>query len=423
MILFLHPAEPSMPDYQAGLCAIVKDEDLYLEEWLHYHRLLGFEHFILFDNESARPLRDTLRHHIESGLVTVHEVAGRSMQIPSYRQCLQQHGARFRWLAFFDLDEFLVLKAHQDVRLFLAEYNDYAAVALHWVPFGSGGHIVRPHGLVIENYTQTLRDEQKRLHVKCIVRPDRTTDVRDPHCFRFCAGSHCVDENRMPVTNALAPFTAGTAQLNHYHYKSQQDYEEKMNKGRADNFALSSSRSLQEFYEQAAEDGAKDYTALRRAPLVHAAVKGPQTSATQHITLRQVNGMKLYEIVERIRDSLTRGDAAGALLYVILAEERYGQVPEYLHAATLALLAAGRPEAALATACTLIRVQPSAPSYYQLFLTQLKNGQKEAAAATGLYLKHTYAIFNMPPDATLAELQRHDKALGLGIWPADAATV
>ena len=41
-----------------ALCCIVKDENMFLKEWLAYHALLGVEHFYIYDNMSAVPVRE-----------------------------------------------------------------------------------------------------------------------------------------------------------------------------------------------------------------------------------------------------------------------------------------------------------------------------------------------------------------------------
>ncbi len=44
--------------YYTCVCCIVKDEEAYLREWVAWHLALGFEHSILYDNNSKKPVRD-----------------------------------------------------------------------------------------------------------------------------------------------------------------------------------------------------------------------------------------------------------------------------------------------------------------------------------------------------------------------------
>lgn len=41
--------------YYASICAIVKDEDKDIREWLNYHFAIGFEHVLIYDNNSRNP--------------------------------------------------------------------------------------------------------------------------------------------------------------------------------------------------------------------------------------------------------------------------------------------------------------------------------------------------------------------------------
>jgi hypothetical protein len=45
------------------LAAILKDEDRFVEEWVAYHRLLGVDHFYLYDNDPRQPLNAILAPH------------------------------------------------------------------------------------------------------------------------------------------------------------------------------------------------------------------------------------------------------------------------------------------------------------------------------------------------------------------------
>jgi len=42
---------PGAP-YELAVCALVQNEAPYIAEWIAYHRLIGFEHFFIYDNHS-----------------------------------------------------------------------------------------------------------------------------------------------------------------------------------------------------------------------------------------------------------------------------------------------------------------------------------------------------------------------------------
>jgi hypothetical protein len=43
-----------------AICALAKDEALYIEEWLAFHFLQGASEILIFDNESTDNMRDIL---------------------------------------------------------------------------------------------------------------------------------------------------------------------------------------------------------------------------------------------------------------------------------------------------------------------------------------------------------------------------
>ena len=55
------------------MCAVgfVEEEELYIDEWLAYHRILGFDYFFLCDGGNNASLGEFLRAHAEAGYVAV----------------------------------------------------------------------------------------------------------------------------------------------------------------------------------------------------------------------------------------------------------------------------------------------------------------------------------------------------------------
>lgn len=78
-----------------------------------------------------------------------------------YNHCLSMYGKECEWMAFIDADEFIVPKKTTDLRPMLAEFEKCAGLAAAWRRFGSNGHLRRPEGLQIENYTRALNDNDR----------------------------------------------------------------------------------------------------------------------------------------------------------------------------------------------------------------------------------------------------------------------
>ena len=44
--------------YNVSICAIFKNEALYLKEWIEFHRIVGIEHFYMYNNNSEDNFRE-----------------------------------------------------------------------------------------------------------------------------------------------------------------------------------------------------------------------------------------------------------------------------------------------------------------------------------------------------------------------------
>src|SRR4051794_18371246 len=82
--------------------AIFKDEGPYLAEWIMFHRLQGFDNFILFDNESTDGGAQVAR------LLGAEVIfwPGKAQQLPAYNHAMHEL-PRGSWAAFIDVDEYL----------------------------------------------------------------------------------------------------------------------------------------------------------------------------------------------------------------------------------------------------------------------------------------------------------------------------
>jgi hypothetical protein len=245
-------------EFSCTICAIMKDENDYVKEWAAYHSIIGVEHFFIYDDDSVKPLRETLAgwedivtvlnaSEVEPGEEvlnwgnrgTKHEIT----QCACYNDCLQRFGNTSKWMAFIDADEFICLNKHNTVREFLEDYDEFDAVLLNWKTFGSSGHYKKPQGLVIENYTRCRKLDTC---IKTIVKPSSNPLFLHMH---FCVFGR--EEQRRMVTvdkvphpkrrtkyprhnssyyntfkwsHSRRPPRSAVACLHHYKYKSFEEY-------------------------------------------------------------------------------------------------------------------------------------------------------------------------------------------------------
>ena len=234
-----------------AICAVFKDEAAYLREWVECHQLMGVEKFFLYNNHSSDRYLDALQAYMLAGSVVVHEWPRHPAQLEAYAHCLATHGADADWIAFLDIDEFLFAPDARRLPDVLADYAEYPAVGVNWVMFGSGGHVEKPQGGVLENFLRRgelddglpyphlrLPDGSYRsenTHVKSIVQPSKVIACGNAHHFRYRDGTLAVDENKQPIEGSFSSkVSVARLRINHYWSKSESECRHKFGRGFAD---------------------------------------------------------------------------------------------------------------------------------------------------------------------------------------------
>jgi len=198
---------------------------------------MGAERFFLYDNASTDDHREVLAPLIASGAVIPHDWPKWPAQLQVYADCLERHGEESRWIAFLDLDEFLFSPTGRTVAELLPEFEEFPALGVNCVPFGTSGHATPPPGLVIENYVRRCRlDHPRNRIIKTVLDPRRAVSPgNDPHFFRYLDNERAVDENKDRIQgHQTTEVSCSLFRVNHYITRSQAERERKLYRRLAD---------------------------------------------------------------------------------------------------------------------------------------------------------------------------------------------
>lgn len=218
-----------------AVCAIAKDEGPYFKEWIEWHLGKGVKRFYIYDNGSTDSTREVLAPYIESGIVEYNWYPGHRRQIAAYDDCIERHRYDTLWLAFIDLDEFIVPVADPDIPTFLSRFADRPAVEINWLIYGSGGQERKSDAPVMERFRRhSLPGHPLNRHVKSIVRPRKVYTMTGCHeasrIWGLAADSHGESirrnfRDREPQQDVI--------RINHYAVRSREEFIEKQTRGRA----------------------------------------------------------------------------------------------------------------------------------------------------------------------------------------------
>ena len=73
-------------------------------------RWLGVDHVYLTENNSAHPIKEAIADFVKGGFVTYRTESTPFAQIMVYKWCFNQHRKSHNWMAFFDADEYLMIR-------------------------------------------------------------------------------------------------------------------------------------------------------------------------------------------------------------------------------------------------------------------------------------------------------------------------
>ncbi|MGZ4372534.1 MAG: FkbM family methyltransferase, partial [Gaiellaceae bacterium] len=229
--------ERSTPRHGVAVATLFRDEARHLAEWIEYHRLVGVEHFWLYDDSSRDDWRGVLAPYLAAGLVEVFPwpiseprfYSGR--QVDAQRDALRRACGQARWLALIDVDEFLLPLEDATVTACLdTHFSGASAVYVNWRNFGTGGtHLVR-EGPILSHLTACAHPLHPRNAVgKSIVRPEhaRFDSLWYPHHVVLAPDARYQDGDGQSIPHdETGPRLDGKVhdrliRLNHYAFRDE----------------------------------------------------------------------------------------------------------------------------------------------------------------------------------------------------------
>ncbi|WP_294183563.1 glycosyltransferase family 92 protein [uncultured Sphingobacterium sp.] len=140
--------------YYFSICAIFKNEELSLKEWIEHHKIIGVDHIYLYNNFSSDSYLEILEPYVYSNYVTLIDwPVERPAQSKAYNDFCKNYWHETKWVAFIDLDEFFCPKKVEDIKAWFKSYENYPSMVVYWRQFGSSGIVQHDREkLITEQY-------------------------------------------------------------------------------------------------------------------------------------------------------------------------------------------------------------------------------------------------------------------------------
>jgi hypothetical protein len=250
--------------FTVAICAMIKDHEAYLQEWVDYHLIgLQFDNIYLYDNSPNFDLQtwfhNTREHPIYSRVHIQHRPGVYMDDLEQHVQnwattdCVKKYGQgwtgtnyqeewnespKHDYMALMDTDEFMVLqqypwnKNHSTIHDLLQEYLvPYGgALAINWMYMGTSNHTLYSPLPVTKRFQ--YHDRVAHGNIKTIVKSNDFQHVKNPHAVDV-GKEHAVHDTLFPGSLQKIKSKTGASNGNiaeavvllyHYRFMSDKEY-------------------------------------------------------------------------------------------------------------------------------------------------------------------------------------------------------
>lgn len=212
--------------YELSIAAIFQNEAPFLKEWIEYHRMVGVEHFWLYNDNSTDHWQEVLTPYINEEIVELiewpipHPIRYIEYQVLACQDAIRRAQGKSTWLASIDIDEFLFPQQEHTVTECLnRHFSNASGVFINWRNFGTGGISIDPGDPILFQLTAASKKSHPRNLVgKSIIRPEQVEcdSVWCPHHFVLKSQAQYYNGDALPI-----PFT-GVDLIPHDRYPHDQ---------------------------------------------------------------------------------------------------------------------------------------------------------------------------------------------------------
>eukprot|EP00002_Diphylleia_rotans_P029561 TRINITY_DN6024_c0_g1_i2.p1 TRINITY_DN6024_c0_g1~~TRINITY_DN6024_c0_g1_i2.p1 ORF type:complete len:536 (-),score=81.88 TRINITY_DN6024_c0_g1_i2:660-2267(-) len=221
-----------LPKVELSICAIVKKEGKNMPVWMEYHRMMGVQRFILYDNnpdnEPDTEMEEYIASHEDFVLM---KWPYHHSQTEALTDCIIRFGKSTHWLSLIDVDEFLVpvgkSKESTILKILKDNYKDSKYLHSDWVTFGPCGSLRdAKNKLVMEACTNITKSSSHS--PKSTIQPRVVASMQGygPHYVRLKQDIGIRPRSESKYTNTHF-------RVYHYRYRTWEEYVDRRRGGAA----------------------------------------------------------------------------------------------------------------------------------------------------------------------------------------------
>ena len=222
------------------ICAIAKNEEDYLQEWIEHHLKIGFDKIYFYDNN---PKNNDLQKNICDKYQNVIYFDWRGnndnkIQWNAYNETFNNFKNTFDYIAFIDIDEFIVFNPDQPIQNIkdFINKNNRKYYHLSWMIMDDNNLVFKDDRPVMERFTEPLPDDiciqykfPENRHVKSIIKGG-LDNVKFTHCHLVSCKEKCYrpDCHRVNGDNPFMDPDHSICYIKHFYTKTAEEWKDKM---------------------------------------------------------------------------------------------------------------------------------------------------------------------------------------------------
>lgn len=221
------------------ICTVAKDEEDYLDEWITHHLNIGFDFLVIYDNNDNNKQEEICKKY--NNVLSIKIKFLKNLQFKAYNHFLKNIGSEFEYIAFIDLDEFIVFNPNQPIQN-IKDFVKHDYYHLSWKIMDDNDLVYKDNRPLLERFTRELKWNNfghysfpVNYHVKSLIKYNDKLVCEHPHFFS--CDYKCYNCNNVQV-NGKSPFMEpnyDVCYVKHFYTKTAEEYYKyKMPKARCD---------------------------------------------------------------------------------------------------------------------------------------------------------------------------------------------
>ena len=120
------------------ICTYIKNQNLYINEFIQFYQNIGVNKFFLYDNndENGETFNDLVKEYIDNNTVEIIDWRGKNNENEKMLDdCYKKNYNNYDWLIFYSLDEYIHIKDNNDIKAFLSDkiFDNCECIYLNWL--------------------------------------------------------------------------------------------------------------------------------------------------------------------------------------------------------------------------------------------------------------------------------------------------